>query len=85
MCSPLASLSVAVRCFNREGKVDCSKPMRAGTRAKGECKSAYTQIRPTPYTEIFCRDNGQWSYESVSYTHLDVYKRQECYRSWGSH
>ena len=63
MCSPLISLSVAVRCFYGESDVDCSKPMRPGTRAKGECKPSYNQIRPPPYREIICRDDGQWSDE----------------------
>ena len=63
MCSPLVSLSVAVTCFNAEGYIDCNKLMHPGTRAKVECKPSYTQIRPPPYTEIICRESGQWSDE----------------------
>ena len=63
MCSPLVSLSVGVKCFNGKDDVDCSKPMPPGTRAEGECKPFYTQIRPPQYTEIVCKENGQWSYE----------------------
>ena len=61
MCSPLVSLSAAVRCFNAGGDIDCTKSMRPGTRATGECKPSYTQTRPFSYTEIICLGNGQWS------------------------
>ena len=63
LCPPLVSLNVYIRCFNGDKDIDCSKPMRLGTRAKGECKPFSTQIRPLPYTDIFCTNDGQWSGE----------------------
>lgn len=63
MCPSLVSLSVDVECFYQGDSIDCSKPMRPGTRARGKCKPSYVEIRRPPYKEIFCRENGQWSYE----------------------
>ena len=63
MCSPLVSLSVAIRCFNKDDDTDCSMPVRPGTRAKAECKQSYTPIKTHRYIDLLCRDDGQWNYD----------------------
>ena len=64
MCSALvSSLTVDTRCVNKGGEVDCTKPMRPGTRARVKCKPSYITTSPYTHKEIFCTDQGQWSGE----------------------
>lgn len=61
MCSPLVSLSVDVKCVYEESIVDCNKPMKPGTRARGQCKPLYTTKNYSPSAELICQENGQWN------------------------
>ncbi|XP_075222681.1 coagulation factor VII-like isoform X2 [Lycorma delicatula] len=65
LCEPLKSTSLKVFCEYDGAKVNCEKPVRAGTTAKFTCREGYQQELSGTYFEDSCQPSGNWFYSGA--------------------